>query len=438
MTRIGPYDNGDNSHRYDGVLPFRGQVQTLEIPCFTEVRRLVKKQFVYHGGSRNVAIRDGQIAVLGDQHLKLLDAVTLQETAQFSTVVRNGCPGWYQYTTSDKPMEQRRLQGHSVPCGLSVIYWHENGWIAVTPGGDIGQTATGRDFVRVSGEGPVPTVPRGSNQREYLGICDRNPIVLCGIGGFAAGRVNQGIIGGAIKCPTLMDNPTYLSTPDCHYVFAPASAPPGRGGQFQWSRGIQISRIASDRSVTCVFLDNAINVKPADPAQYQPQPWCLVNGTIYLWSATQEFVLVDTATWDVTYRKPMVVPVLFPRLAVNQSGVSVLLSGNFLHRVGGWKVPCPMDPQQGRTNKQFSNHLAIDDSWAYVCRLLAGKLTITRHSLATGAANGSVVVPIADADSSGQCVDFCLHDGAAYALLTPREPVLDTSRKFKQILVRVS
>jgi hypothetical protein len=58
------------------------------------------------------------------------------------------------------------------------------------------------------------------------------------------------------------------------------------------------------------------------------------------------------------------------------------------------------------------------------------------YAIATGRREVEIRREIPGADASGQVVDFFLCDGAAYALVTPSEPMANA--EFHQVLVRVS
>ena len=445
MTRIGPYNNGDCNNAYPGSLNLRGEIQELDLPVFNLVKRLGPKKFVFHGGSRNVAIRNGQLAVLGDGHLKILDAESLAELRILPTVVTHGCPGWFQ--TELTAETTRGLQGHSVPCGLSTIYWLENGVVAVTPGGDIGKTIGRLDLIRVEGDAALPVVPKTGNQREYLGAADGNPTILRTLGGHAWGRINVSTLaGGNIKVNTVLNNPCYISTRDYHYVIGSPKQQKEVSGdgrilndQMAWTPGITISRIGADLKPEGIYQTEGYNLPWGADACYWPQPWCMAAGVICIATSSGHVVKLNPGT-TLAESSRYTTGLINPRIAVDRSGRVAILGqwGNGNLRTATASTTVSLDFEAYRNNKQFCNHLAVDDDKLYVAKMLNGLFTIDIFKTSDCTRIQQIYRKIEGADTSGQCVDFFLHDGAAYALLNVSEPVTEITRKFSQKLLRVT
>jgi hypothetical protein len=412
---------------------------------------------ILHGGSRNAVIRDGVLILLGDRHLEAFDAKTLDSIGAYPTVVKNGCPKFIGTGLGSG------LQGHDVPNGLSVLTWIEHGLVSVIPSGDIGGTHWGRDWVRVPGGQSQPSTPvaqstqienRGSaNQRGYVAACDGNDLLLLPNAGHAFGRMSiHGMLYGnwayaarGARVPSIVNTPCHLSTPDCHYVIAPFPVVVFRG-EVRWGTGVQINRVTATGKPELVFSDRSLSIPDGGWCCYYPRPWCISGGTIYLWSITDELVAIDTSSWKVSSRRRVAFERDFPRLAVNSRGDVAMLgatSPDFasttmkLTLVGRWESLLVESSMEGIwSNQQCTNHIAIDDRRVYLARLLGGDLVVGAYQISDGRRDYQVRYVIPGADDSGQVVDFFLNDGAAYALVTPREPTKDAA--FHQVLVRVS
>jgi hypothetical protein len=170
---------------------------------------------------------------------------------------------------------------------------------------------------------------------------------------------------------------------------------------------------------------------------YTPQPWALKNGRIYAATKTTEIAVLNVSTWGAT-RYAMPSMGYRPRLAVNRAEIPVLCGLGQICRPGTWAVPVPLDGESLNTNKQYTNHLVLDDAKAYLCRLINGSLAIDVRELRDGRLVSRISVPIPYADATGQCNDFFAHGGSLYALVTPCEPPSTAPRQFKQMIVRVS
>ena len=440
MNRIGPFGNGDCSRSYTGTLALRGEIRTVEVDCWVDPKNPPRGvPTLKHGGSANLAYRDGKLIALGNGHLKVLDGETLAEQRQIRTVVTGGFQGWDR-TNGTKARTQA---GHSVPAGLSTLYWLENGLVSIRPGGDIGSNPNGHEFVRVSGEAAIPQLRRESNQREWLAVCDGNPLILCSMGGHTFGRtIIDGVRDGAgmtIRVPNVVNAPSHISTQDCHYLLFPAKLSPQARNKsmLEHTPGLSVYRVDASGNVSQKFVNATMGVWTGWDGTYAPQPWCLSKGWIYAVTGTKEVSAIDVSTWGFT--KFTIPPSGFrPRLAVNQSGVAVVCGLGQIFRVGAWSFPVPLDGESMNTNKQFCNHIVIDDENVYLGRLLSGQLVIDARKLNGGSTVGRHVVPIPGSDVSGQCHDMFAADGALYALVTPREPPISGERRFSQMIVRVA
>lgn len=444
MSRIGPYGDGSCSRSYDGTLVLDGTIQTVSVECYVGPKPPKGVPTKAHGGSANLAMRDGKLAVLGNGHLNLLDCETLAEVARHPTMVTCGFQGWDRTNFAEK----RVIAGHSVPCGLATIYWLENGLISVRCGGDIGSTTRGFEFVRVAGDAPIPQLQRESNQREWLAICDGNPLSLVTMGGHAFGRTEIEAFCGAdvttIKVPNLINAPSHLSTPDAHYLLSPGNIlyqKTAKGADkptfTEHATGLSVWRVNRDGTAKNTFTDSTMGVWTGWDGSYAPQPWCLQNGRIYAVTKTTELSVINVSTWGATrYAMPSVG--FKPRLAVNRAEIPILCGLGQLCRPAAWTVPVPLDGDMGNTNKQYTNHQVVDDANVFLCRLIGNSLLIDVRSLKDGKLANRYTVPIPFADATGQCHDFFAADGALYALVTPGELPVNSPREFTQTVVRVS
>ena len=443
MTRLGPLGNGDNSRSYDGVLALTGRVQTCEVKCWVDPVRPPKGVPTWkHGGSANLAYRDGKLIALSNGHLKVLDAATLAEVRQIPTVVTGGFQGWDRTNGNEK----RTQAGHSVPAGLSTLYWLENGLVSIRPGGDIGSKPNGHEFVQVTGDAKSPTLPRESNQREWLAACDGNPLVLYTLGGHAYGRTTIGFFNGAevgtIRVPNAINSPANLSTPDCHYLLAPGKVvtQARNGGLIEHQPGLSIHRVGRDGSDAQIFSEATMSVATGWDGTYAPQPWCLRNGKLYVHtsnSRTFELAVIDTQRW--TFTRTGTPPMGYrPRVAVNRAGDVIVCGANTVCVPGLWTITTPLDVEAQTTNKQYGNHVVIDDAAVHIVRLIGGILVVESRSLKDGKPIGSHRVTIPGSDYTGQCHDAFAVDGAIYALVTAAEPWRTGPKAFTQTIVRVS
>lgn len=441
MTRIGPYGNGDCSRYCPGAWTPRWSTQIVRVECFAEPRQAAVLKRLLHGGSANLALRDGKLAVLGIDHVKILDAGSLKELNQCPTRIRRGWPGW-DFTWAERGTGRYPLAGHSTPAGLSTLYWLDNGLIHVRSGGDV-KTSNGLDFVRVSGDAPIPDVKPANNQREWIGLCDGNPTILFAGAGHAFGRSTLWPLSGAVfKAPTLINNPCFLSTPDAHYVIAPSPArPAGKTGFITWSSGLQINRLSLDARgrpvVAPVFETKAGSLPYGDDGYYHPQPWCLSGGLIHVVSDKRTHTSIDVSTGTTT---SVQTPSLgfAPRVCANPDGVLVCTGQNAVVRPGAWSVTIPLAVEVPRQNQQFCNHVAINDASVFVARLINGRLIVSQQALKDGTKQGLIDIPIESADETGRVCDFFAWGNALYCLLTPCEPLIQKQKTFHQLIVRVS
>ena len=443
MNRLGPLGNGDNSRSYDGVLALTGRVQTVDVKCWVDPARPPKGVPTWkHGGSANLAYRDGKLVALGSGLLKVFCAESLSVTQEFPTVVTGGFQGWDRTNGNEK----RTQAGHSVPAGLSTLYWLESDLVSVRPGGDVGSRPNGHDFVRVTGDAKVPALPRESNQREWLAACDGNPLVLYSLGGHAYGRMTIGFFSGdsvgSIRVPNAINSPANLSTPEFHYLLAPGKVvtQARNGGLIEHQPGMSIHRVDQGGGDTEVFNDPTMDVATGWDGTYAPQPWCLRNGKLYVYTANSRtfgLAVIDAEKWSVT-RTSTPSMGYRPRVAVNRAGDVIVCGANTVCVPGLWTITTPLDVEAQTTNKQYGNHVVIDDAAVHIVRLIGGILVVESRSLKDGKPIGSHRVTIPGSDYTGQCHDAFAVDGAIYALVTAAEPWRTGPKAFTQTIVRVS
>lgn len=443
--RIGPSGNGDCSGYSPGSHAL-GRAIVSEVRSYCDPVPTPRVPLLLHGGSANLAISDGRIACVSDGYVTMRDLESLAEVDQHHTVVRRGWPGW-DFTWLPRPNGNHPLSGHSVPAGLASLYWF-SGMLHVRPGGDVGSSVNGMDWIRVSGEGPLPPIRRGNNQREFLGVAAGNEDVLVAGNGHGFGRsTTSTIMTGVVKVPSLLNRPTFLSTADCHYVIAPfpvvSQMRAGKevNGFITWSPGIQVNKVyreAGRLQSRTVFATKSGSIPGSDDGSYHPQPWCLSGGKIYIVVDHRKMLSIDTSDWSVVEVSMLSIGTPIPRIAAVPDGAVVLLGRNMISRPGRWSTSIALVAEMSQQNQQFCNHLAVDDSSAYVARLISGKLVISQYTLAFGSRTGEIEVPIEGADLTGRVCDFFVYGDSLYALVTPSEPTLARGVRFRQFIVRVA